>query len=721
MDGRILPDNLQSNSSADATRQKQQSIQQAQEVIYQCLINSINQSSPETVLLEFEQLFIACDNTLNSEANQALYEIIFQNNEEEFRNTLKRACYILINNWSSQRNYQAIQTLIQILADAKLKDYTLSRSLRRLRTWLVNFIESEDYQELKLFALPYTSQERGNWSHRYASFLLVSQYLDSKNPLEQREVAKNLAKGLKEKFKFDLAMYTVHCNLLTFKEEQASNPTQLGSGVIRLLTNLISKNFLFNYSKYADLFIRQTKDLNYRDFKQSLQNYLLFSAGSLTTLDVLKNTFEQKLDGLYETHHDETITVELLLRTCRRIIEFLTTENGYEPSSLFIVLTTQGSPLTIVITLLKIVLICTYARNHLDVCVAKLIRYYENYPEKDCQWFINFLDSFNIVFAIYTENVQYNLIKVGDNESDSQNVYRIFSQLKGADLRGSNLSGADFRSTNLNAADLRQSNLSGADLSNADLSLAKLSNANLRSATLNGTELIATDLQGADLNDASLREANLSRSNLQKTNLVCASLIAAKLRCANLYQADLQQACLQQTDLSDANLSEANLRGANLHRANLNGASLNEAHLVKANLSHTDLTHANLRGADLRGAILRHATLSHADLSQVDLSNADLSHADLSYGDLRGIDLSCTILRHVNLRGANLNHANLSGANLFSTNLSAASVRGARFRENSGLSAEKQRNLAQRGAIIEPSSCTASDRNPSEIVSPNGD
>ena len=746
MTGRIFPNTHQYNSLAAANPLKSQSIQQAQELIYKFLIYLVRNSAPETVILELNNLFSLCKNTDNSDVIDALYEIIFSKNEELFRNTLKRSCYILINNWYSHRKYTYIQELILLFDSASVSKKTLSRSLSRLRIWLTNFMDSEDYQELKLFASMYTVQEAGCWSHRYTSFLLVPQYLDSKNPTEQREIARSLSKLLKEKFTFELAMYAARCDSPTFKEGRFSLSTSIGHEVICLIKKVVPRQILFSHENYAHLFIKQIQTLNYGDFKESLKKYLVFSINDPKSLEILNAKLLEKLDGVYQSHSQEILSVDLLLRTCRRLIDFLTTEDGKNPSSLFILITTQGSTLTLVIIFLKIILICKYVRTHLEFCIAQLIHYYEKYPESECQWFINFLEIFNIVFAIYTENIQYNLVIVKDNALDNQSfvdldAYRVFPQLKGADLRGTDLSGADLRSTDLSAANLRGANLSGADLSHADLSLAKLTSANLSSAMLTNAELVAADLKSADLHGASLNGADMRCVDLRQANLSSASLIATKLRRAVLQNADMRRAILSRTslnacdlrgadlqhtdlqhsdlseanlsyvDLSDANLSGADLRhtklhyanlsGANLHHANLSGANLTGANLTNANLNCAELDHVNLRGANLSGAILRCATISDANLSSADLSHADLSHADLSYGELSGTDLSNTFLRHVNLRGADLSDANLSGANLFSTNLKSTKVKCAQFKKNSGLPKGANLDLEARGAIFE--------------------
>lgn len=708
MTGRIFLNADELERSTETNLSHPEILQQAQELIYKFLKGLVNSQPPETVLLEFKNLFISGESSINQEGLQALYRIILNNDEEEFKNTLKRSCYILINNWASQRKFASIQELIEILADAKETPTPLSPSLKRLKSWITNFVDQEDYQELKLFAAPHLSQERGYWSHRYTSYLLVPQYLDSRNPKEQREIARNLSQRLKEKFKFDLAMYTARCNSPIAQNQELSNPTKLGEGVIRLIKKVITRTTLFDYTNQAHIFLQQTRELNYLKFKYRLKRYLGVSIHQKGLSESLPTKLYEKLDNLYESHNQDSLNVDLLLRTCRQIIEWLTTEDGQEPSYLFILLTTQGNTLTLVVILLKTILICQYVRTYLEVCIAKLIRYYENYPEKECQWFINFLEIFNLVMAIYTENVQYNLVKVRDNHSDNQPVgdsdsYRVFSQFKGADLRGNDLSHTDLRHSDLSAADMREANLCGTDLTQADLSLAKLSNANMSFAILNEAELIAADMNHANLSSARLIATKLRHADLHQANLTHAILSRATINASNLSGADLREADLQYTDLShtnlnqanlsganlqyadlsNANLSGANLSGANLQNANLAHANLHSAKLTQANLSRADLESVNLRGANLQGALLRHVRMSHASLMGANLRDTDLSHAELIGGNLRGTNLSDALLRHVNLSGADLRDADLRGANLFSTNLNSADISHAQFGENS--------------------------------------
>jgi len=411
------------------------SIQQSQEIIYRFLLEIVKKWPPEEVLLEFKRLFIFHVDSVSSSAIQAIYEIVFTNNEEEFKNTLKRCCYILVNNWDAARNYKPIQELIQIFAEPAIAQTTSSLTLKRLHQWIREFATGKDYEELKLFASRYEESERGHWISRYTSYLLVPQYIDLRNSIEQREAARALSKQLKDRFKFDLAMYIARSQTGTSNERIPKNPTTLGEEVLRLIKVIVAKRGPFSYPNLANIFINQTQSSTYREFKQYLQNYLTFAVEDQEFVETLQVKISEKMVSLYENHDDEVVNNALILRTCNRVIEYLTTENKNDPSQLFILLLSRGNPITLVIVLLKIILICKHARTHLEACVADLIKYYQIYPENECIWIVNFLEIFNVTFAIYAENVQYNLIKMQVDEQHPAHIfdpdkYRIFSQLK---------------------------------------------------------------------------------------------------------------------------------------------------------------------------------------------------------------------------------------------------------------------------------------------------
>ncbi|NEO31702.1 MAG: hypothetical protein F6K36_14955 [Symploca sp. SIO3C6] len=430
----VISENHQSESHLPIKNLSSQT-KQAQETIYQFLLELVRTKKTTDVLREFKNLFIDYDcYTSNVAAFQALSTIISANDEQDFHYTLKRSCYILVNNLETVRKYHVIQELVELFSDSKLKKKALSQTLIRHKTWIANFIDSASYHELKLFTTRYDGSSKDHWSHRYASYLLVSQYTNTNNPLEQREAARRRSQKLKDNFKLNLAMYTAHAKSNAPQQQLPPNPTDFGDEVLRFVKRIVAKQGPFSYANVAHIFIEQTKDLSYRCFKHSLQKYLICSVSNQELVKTFNKQLLNKLDKLYENYHDRQLNKCLLLRTCNRVIHYLTVEEQSEPSGLFILLMSQGHALTLVILLLKIVLICPNSRVHLETCIARLIQYYTQFPSDKCQWAINFFEVFHITFAIHADNVKYNLIsmnkqKTNDPSAVTLDSYRVFSQL----------------------------------------------------------------------------------------------------------------------------------------------------------------------------------------------------------------------------------------------------------------------------------------------------
>ncbi|NJM85198.1 MAG: hypothetical protein HC839_02955, partial [Leptolyngbyaceae cyanobacterium RM2_2_21] len=235
-------------------------LQEAQQTIYDFLLKIVKTWPAVEVLEEFKRLFIQHSDTTHAEILPSLYAIVFANNEQEFCNTLKRSCYILINNWEVKREHHAIQDLIGLFADPILQRHTLSPTLKRLRNWLKRFIDGEDFQTIRLFASRLNEDSKEDqWSTRYTSYLLVPQYIDRQNPIEQREAARVLSKRLKDQYKFELALYTAHSQSASAISRRLKNPTVLGEGALRLIKSIVARRGRYSYRNLAHLFLQQTK------------------------------------------------------------------------------------------------------------------------------------------------------------------------------------------------------------------------------------------------------------------------------------------------------------------------------------------------------------------------------------------------------------------------------------------------------------------------------
>ncbi len=709
------------------------------EVIYEFFLHGVQTSSPEVVLDGFEQLFFYLLCPRQPEVQRALETILsVETGESCFHSTIQRCCYILINNWLLKRQQRLIKNLIQRLSNSPdIYQTCLSIQESRLILWLNNFLNSEDYQNL----LQCANFDRNNWSSRYQSYLLVPQYLNPRNSREQKEVARNLAKQLKDKYKFDLAMYITRLDSPMGKNHKLNNPTQLGDEVINLIKQTISTQRVFNYGTQANLFLQNTQDFDYQKFKQCLPQYLMFNVSQQYPANILREKIEEKLQSLYRLHDQKIVNKALIIRSCNRLLEFLLIEPGKPPSFLFNLMIRQGSQLTLVILLLKLVLLGSPCRTYLEICIANLVQFYQDHAEFECQGLIQFLEIFNLVFTLFTENIQYFLVKTKDLEPGTQSgteldTYRLFSQFKGPDLRRTNLKEIELKGQDLRGADLRDMDLKSIKLIRVDLSLAKLSHADLSQGIFTETKFFIsnlnyTNLTGANLIKTDFRRAELKHANLTSTDLQHANFNRADLRGAIIIKANLQEANLENTDLTEVDLSESNLQGTNLNRANLKGANLKGANLKGANLKSANLEGVNLEGANLEGANLENAILERAILSQANLQSTNLSNvnlmgamvnqanlsqailikaqlrdtnlaqSNLSYADLTKVDLTRAnlmqvdftyaslrnaIVRHTNLKDAILLYADLQGANLFRSGISQAQIVGVKLGNNAGLS-----------------------------------
>lgn len=419
------------------TTELRKNIGQYQETIYCYFLAIVKRESPEPVVQKFRQLFIDHTEIDDPAINQALLNLVFANQEENFSHTLKRCCYILINNWEANRNHNAVRELVNSFERETIGRNSHSIAIKRLKNWTINFVKSADYQELKLFCAKFDLDSE-QWSDRYTSYLLVPQYINLKNSAEQRQAAKVRSHELKEKFKFDLAMYTTRSQLTHHQDsEPPQNPTRLGDEVLHLIKMILLRRGPYNYVNLAHIFLQQTQDISYQEFKQALQRYLVFSVDDTAFIHLIEKKLSVQLNNLYSNYDDLPVNKALLLRTCNRVVEYLTTEDRKTPSTLFVLWVAQNNPLTLVTMMLKLILISKPTRVHLEARIADLIHYYKDYPENECQWLINFMEVLNIAFAIYADNVQYNLVRIDQKSLGSQSLsnldkYKVFSQLNKA-------------------------------------------------------------------------------------------------------------------------------------------------------------------------------------------------------------------------------------------------------------------------------------------------
>jgi len=412
---------------------------QTQEVVFEYLLNIVRDWPGEDAIAEFRSLFIELratpDSTASKEALDAIAAAISANEPQDFYFTLKRSCYILLNNWETQRQYHFIPQLLSVFKDDSIKKKTLSPQLQRLRAWLNIFVEDSDYQDLQVFTAKYqadvSSTPVAKWSDRYTAYLLVPQFTDPTNPSEQREVARAVSQRLKDCFTLDLALYTTRSQLAQNRSAAIPNPTIFGDETLRVIATLVNSRSRYSYATLATTFLRQTRNASYADFKRSLLKYLSFSWSANDLTKNLKKRLAARLAALYRRSDDKPIDDALLLRTCNRTIDFFTTETTSEPAPLFVWMMSASNPLRLALALIKLAAISPNSRLHLETRVAQLIHYYRDVDEDQCQWVIQFFELFKIASAIHTKDVEYSLVAVDESGDTAAGSDRSQSPLSG--------------------------------------------------------------------------------------------------------------------------------------------------------------------------------------------------------------------------------------------------------------------------------------------------
>lgn len=386
----------------------------ATERLSNCFYRCVTTQPADRVLQACERLWVSQQvQAGDQEMVEALQVILEANQALEFQQTLKRICFILVNNWEMARNYPAVYKLVNLLGQPLPRmSSNLPHSLR-LQAWVEQFANSSDYRELEVYANRYYERPANHWSRDYSYYFFVHQSLNQENSLEQRQMAKRRSQQLKEQFRRNLAFYLAHSQSYWRTATKYHNPTQLNDHVLILIQKILNRRGNFSYTNLARIFVQQTQQQTYSEFKQSFLQYLNFSLESSEAAILNSSPFSEKLQSLYLNANDQVLDQTLLLRTCNRVIDYLTVESGSLPSSLFIQLISGRSPLNLVILLLKILFICPASKLHLERQMSQLIDYYQEVPKEKCQWLINFVEILQVALAIYTEKIKYDLINNG--------------------------------------------------------------------------------------------------------------------------------------------------------------------------------------------------------------------------------------------------------------------------------------------------------------------
>ena len=412
----------------------------AQQLIYDRLLEDVQNESPEVLLENFYKLFIEGTGYKDIKVRQALEKVVkSKSTPEQFSLFLNRCCHIFINHWQMQPNLQpAIPELIDLFKNWRSPDSVYSRTCKRLRILVKNFTETEHYLKLQRLARVIDKKDTstnyiGNLITRYP-YLYEHCLLSEDSSYEAKRVIQKIQFQNQHNFELDLSRYVTYQVRLgqMLKSGQLSqarlqnikavvNPTLLTDGELgSALKHFIGKTEGgYTYRDLSQSFLAYSNRApNYKSFKNNLYEYLLPSIDSRYGGHQFNNKLHKKIQNILPHSDNQKPSDFLILRTGCQLMNFLVVESSRHPEHyVFVDLITNLGATNTVGLLLKLVLLCNKLKPYLEKRFSILFAHYESFSEEGVPWLIKSLENTHVAFSIYFGKVDLSclnhIIRVG--------------------------------------------------------------------------------------------------------------------------------------------------------------------------------------------------------------------------------------------------------------------------------------------------------------------
>jgi hypothetical protein len=407
-----------------------QQIQQAEQIIYDYLLESVQRQSPEQVLDIFRRLFIEGRSTGEASVYFALEKIVkSRDTQENFNFFFNRGCYIIINRWQMQPNTQLlIPEMVRLFENLSpgFNGYpTTANILRRL---VINFTKDEQYLKLQrlgrvMNGKPNSASSVGNLIHRYP-YLYDHCLLGENSSSEDQKTIHRIKTQLEHGFEINLSKYVTYqvrlaqtarnSNLSTIIRP-VDNPTLLSDRELnRALTHYIgpvegaatykdiSRSFL-NHSSYAP---------TYKSFKDDLYEYILSSVDSKYGKGQFNKKLFQHLQNTLPQFDTQKPNEFLIMRTSSQLFNFLVVDSAHKPDHyVFIDLITNMGVTRTIGLLLKIALMSGKVKPYLEKRFSILFNHYESFTKDGVPWLVKTLESLHVAFSVHFGKADVSCLK----------------------------------------------------------------------------------------------------------------------------------------------------------------------------------------------------------------------------------------------------------------------------------------------------------------------
>ncbi|MGD1907711.1 MAG: hypothetical protein ACFB0C_17220 [Leptolyngbyaceae cyanobacterium] len=402
------------------------SVADLQRQLYEHLQHCRQQESTESVLNRFQQLFIQGKGYSDPAPWEALVELInLSQAEREFKYTLNRCTYTLVNPWYTQpRDHWAIPALVALF-DEIPQTSTNCFVTHRIRTLTQGFTETEQFAALRRLAALFepeattgdTLEAIANQSVakqlRHYPFLYDSSLLTKDSDQHQKQHVGELRHQAEAAFGVKLARYWAQGQTVKGRSA-ASNPTRLSQAelddALQHYTGKVEGNR--SHRDVAKMFQTYSRTVrSFREFKEELLEYLLAPlAGAEPRYrnNVFSRSLRQYLRETLADFDSQIPTEFMIITVCQKLLNFLVVQGRQQPVfRRFRQLVQDVGPSLAMGLLLRVVLFCANVKPWLENRMAVLFNHHEQYRCKDATWLITALEHVNLALVTNFGKVGY--------------------------------------------------------------------------------------------------------------------------------------------------------------------------------------------------------------------------------------------------------------------------------------------------------------------------
>ncbi len=381
-----------------------------EKILYEHLMQCLDTEFPEEVFSRFIHLFTNGQTYGNPLVVQALQRLVTSSYaEREFKFIFNRSCYIVINRWLMQPHTQELVLKLLDTLENLPNTPSYSRFIRKQHQLLRKFQETEQYHALQRLKQLIANRDLEQFSEqrplnsllRRYPFLYSHHLLTVDSTSEQRQQIVSMQEQQQRQFDIDLSRYITSRRR---SPQPTHNPTLLSQRQLdqsihhfagRVRGNQTYRDLAYQFRSYG------FKASSYAQFKHDLYAYLIDAVDP----QYGKQRFNQRLCEHLQTtlsHQDNNALDEgLLVRTCRKLLDFLVVEGKHQPNhSTFVDLTSNLGIQGAIALVLKVVLLCDRVKSHVERQFAILFCHYESTTAAEARWLVESLEYLNIAFSL---------------------------------------------------------------------------------------------------------------------------------------------------------------------------------------------------------------------------------------------------------------------------------------------------------------------------------